>query len=194
MVSNSRSDVRHPTTSGRDVLTDRPLDPFAKESPEASDICDQRLVDLLRYWQDLRARSPGGDLPSVPAIDPLPLRFILGWLMIVDPVDGGADFRYRLYGSAIAEVMGRDLTGCRISDSFPHFAAWTAQIYRDAMVHRHPMLTRHTPRRYVAVEQWERLILPFAGLDGAVAWFLVGALVLRRVQGAVSIPVPWPLR
>lgn len=176
------------------MLNNRPLDPFAKESPGACDIRDRRLADLLRYWEDLRGKSPVGDLPCVAAIDPLPLRFILGWLMIVEPVDRGADFRYRLYGSAIAEMMGRDLTGCCVNDSFPHFAAWTAQIYREAMAHRHPVLTRHTPRRYVAVERWERLILPFAGPDGDVAWFLVGAVVLRQVQGAVSVPVPWPLR
>ncbi len=176
------------------MLRERPLDPFVRQSPGADDISDKRLVELLRYWERLRGQSERGDLPFVPAIDPAPLRFILGWLMIVEPIDGGVDFRYRLYGSAIAEVMGRDLTGCCINDSFPHFAAWTAQIYRDAMAHRQPVLTRHTPRRYVAIEQWERLILPFGDPDGAVAWFLVGAVVVRRVQGAVSIPVPWPLR
>jgi hypothetical protein len=113
--------------------------------------------------------------------------------MIVDPLDGGADFKYRLYGSSIAAVTGRDLTGCKVSDSFPAFAAFTSAVYRNAMRDRRPVLTRHSPPKEIVVSRWERLILPYAGSDGGVVRFLVGAVALgmRTVE---KRRLPWPLR
>lgn len=172
----------------------RPLNPFEKESPEPRDFTDSRLVALLAHWRELAARAGAHGLPPVHSLDPVPLRFILGWLMIVEPLEGGADFRYRLYGTEIAATTGRDLTGCKISDSFPQFAAWTTRIYRQVMERKCPMLTRHSPQRYVPVDQWERLILPFADDSGRVARFLVGAAVVRRLRTVDSIELPWPLR
>jgi hypothetical protein len=175
-------------------LEERPLEPFAKQSPEPGDIADPRLVRLLAHWNELYALVSIGGMPLVRAFDPTPVRFIIGWLMIVEPIEGGADFRYRLYGSQIAATTGRDLTGCKVSDSFPMFAAWTSQLYRDAMAHKHPVLTRHSPRRYVPVEQWERLILPFAAPDGSVAWFLIGAVIVKKRGTSAPAELPWPLR
>jgi hypothetical protein len=171
-------------------MTDRPLDPFVQHDPDTASFEDRRLGQLLDYW---RALPRTGDLPAVETIDPTALVFILGWLMIIDPIDGGADFTYRLYGSSIAEVMGRDLTGCKLSDSFPGVAAFTSGVYRDVMRDRRPVLTRHTPPRRIAVSRWERLILPFAGADDGVARFLVGAVVLGLRQ-TEKRRLPWPLR
>lgn len=187
-----RHDDTHP--KGPMKLEERPLEPFAKESPEPGDIADPRLVRLLGHWEALRAAKSAGGLPLVQAFDPTPVRFIIGWLMIIEPLDGGGDFRYRLYGSQIAAITRRDLTGCKISDSFPQFAAWTSTLYRASMAHKHPMLTRHAPRRYVPVEQWERLILPFASPDGSVAWFLVGAVIVKKRDVPAPAELPWPLR
>ncbi len=165
------------------------LNPFVQEDPDPAAFEDGRLAQLLAHWRGL-ARD--GELPPSTAIDPSVLVFILGWLMIIDPIDGGADFAYRLYGSSIAEVTGRDLTGCKVSDSFPDFAAFTSEIYRNAMQSRRPVLTRHTPHRWMVVARWERLILPFAGSDGSVQRFLVGAVILGRRPGDKR-RLPWPL-
>jgi hypothetical protein len=171
-------------------MTARPLDPFVQEDPDGAAFEDRRLEKLLEYW---RALPRTGDLPAAEAIDPAALVFILGWLMIIAPIDGGADFSYRLYGSNIAEVTGRDLTGCKLGDSFPDVAAFTGEVYRNVMRDRRPALTRHTPPRLVLVERWERLILPFAGPDGGVARFLVGAVPLGRRTNERR-RLPWPLR
>jgi hypothetical protein len=175
------------------VAEERPLNPFEKEAPEPGDIRDPRLVALLAHWHALCAQSSGGGLPLAGAIDPLKLGFILGWLMIMEPIDGGADFKYRLYGSEIAGTTRRDLTGYKVSDSFPMFAAWTTRIYRDVMMRKRPMLTRHSPRRYVPVEQWERLVLPYAGADGTVTRLLVGAVIIGKRPPTGKV-LPWPLR
>jgi hypothetical protein len=169
---------------------DRSLDPFVLNDPDEAAFTDRRLAQLLVHWRSL-ASEP--DLPPASAIDPAALIFILGWLMILDPLEGGADFKYRLYGSSIAEVTGRDLTGCKVSDSFPAFAAFTNVVYRDAMRDRRPVLTRHSPPKQIAVARWERLILPFAGSDGSVARFLVGAVSLG-MRTTQKRRLPWPLR
>ena len=172
------------------MSADQSLAPFVLEDPDATAFEDDRLAQLLEHWRGL-ARV--GDLPPAEAIEPTALVFILGWLMIVDPLDGGADFKYRLYGSSIAAVTGRDLTGCKVSDSFPAFAAFTSAVYRNAIRDRRPVLTRHSPPKEIVVSRWERLILPYAGSDGGVVRFLVGAVALgmRTVE---KRRLPWPLR
>jgi hypothetical protein len=171
---------------------ERPLNPFVKASPEASDVSDPRLVRLLEHWGALCAGLGPDDLPPLARIDPLQLGFILGWLMMMDPIDGGVDFRYRLYGSSIAATTGRDLTGHKVGDSFRLFAEWTVEVYRGVLAQRRPVLTRHSPRRYVRVEQWERLVLPFAAEDGSVGRLLVGAVIVGKKVGE-AVRLPWPL-
>jgi hypothetical protein len=173
---------------------ERALDPFVKEAPDPSDFGDGRLTTLLAHWQG--QREAAGDVASVPpaaAIDPAALGFILGWLMIMEPLDDGADFKYRLYGSAIAATTGRDLTGYKVSQSFPLFAAWTTAVYRAVIAHRHPVLTRHAPRRLVPIDRWERLILPYAGENGAVTRLLVGAVIVGKRWNVEPTRLPWPL-
>lgn len=172
------------------MATDRSLDPFVLNDPDEADFTDGRLVQLLAHWRTL---ADPGSLPLAAAIDPAVLVFILGWLMIIDPIDDGADFQYRLYGSSIAEATGRDLTGCKVSDSFPAFAAFASEVYRNAMRHGHPVLTRHSPPKQIPVKRWERLILPFTGSDGSVARFLVGAVSLG-MRPTPKRRLPWPLR
>jgi hypothetical protein len=168
----------------------RPLKPYVKEDPGPGEIGDPRLRTLLEHWKALA----GGTAPPLAAIDPLALRFILGWLMMMEPLDGGVDFRYRLYGTEIALTTGRDLTGASLSDSFPTFAAWTSAVYRDVMARRRPVLTRHSPGGYVRTDQWERLILPYAGADGAIGRLLVGAVIIGKRHLGGADPLPWPLK
>ncbi|HWK44867.1 MAG TPA: PAS domain-containing protein [Stellaceae bacterium] len=167
----------------------RPLDPFVVESPEPGDIQDPRLQALLRYWECRRGTA---DAPPIAAIDPVEFRFILGWLMIMEPLEGGRDFRYRLYGTCIADAFGRDLTGRNIGDSFPEVANLAITVYRRVMERRCAVLTRHTPPESIPIERWERLALPFLDSKGDVTRLLVGAIAqgVRRTDRA---PPPWPL-
>lgn len=165
------------------------LDAVVKVEPDPAEFIDPRLPRLLAWW---RGRCGEASPPPVTAIDALDLRFILGWLMVIEAIEGGVDFRYRLYGSKIVDVMGWDLTGRKVSDTFPEVAGFFCDIYRAALQHRHPVLTRHTPPRAVLVAQWERLILPFVGADGQIARFLVGAVVLGH-RKITPTRYPWPM-
>jgi hypothetical protein len=164
-----------------------------KPDPTPGDFSDPRLVRLLAYWRAGVTRA-GGGLPPMTEIDPLQLKFVLGWLMIIEPLEGGADFKYRLFGTEITNIQRRDLTGCKVSDSFPNFARWTSEVYRKVMAGRAPMMTHHSPQRYVAVDRWERLILPYVDAKGDVARLLVGAVITRKIPGAEDTGLPWPLR
>ncbi|HZS82045.1 MAG TPA: PAS domain-containing protein [Stellaceae bacterium] len=165
------------------------LDPFVKESPAPGDFHDSRLPPLLAYWERERGDA---ELPPVAAIDPTRLTFILGWLMIMEPVDGGADFLYRLYGSNVAAAFGRDLTGCRVGDSFPEVAQFVIAAYQRMLALRRPLLTRHRPPPVIPLDYWERLLLPFAAADGTVTRILVGTIA-HGVRKVGRRPLPWPL-
>ena len=84
-------------------FTARDADPsIVAWSPPADDIGECELQFLMRFWH--ARRSPGGLLPPT-AIDPLALRPALGFIMLLDVIDGGADFRYSL--SRLVLPVGR---------------------------------------------------------------------------------------
>jgi hypothetical protein len=163
-------------------------------SPGVGDFRDPRLAGLLVHWQELRDRAAPSAIPPSTMLDPTNLVFILGWLMILEPIERGADFRYRLYGSKIASITGHDYTGQKVSDSVPDFAHWTSAIYRSILAEPEPVLTRHTSHRVTQLDQWERLILPFAGAGGAVDRLLVGAIIMAKLKESSPVRGPWPRR
>jgi hypothetical protein len=167
----------------------RPLDPYVKEDPSPADFHDERLARLLAYWV---SRCSPSELPPVAAIDPLELKFLLGWLMIMEPVEGGADYRYRLYGSYVADAFGRDLTGQRIGQSFPDISRFVISIYQQLLRNRRPILTRHTPPSLIPVDRWERLCLPFVDAEGTITRIVVGTIAhgVKRIERE---PPPWPI-
>src|SRR3546814_16038514 len=74
----------------------------------SSDLPTPQLSFLLRYWLGLQD-SDGRVAPD--RIDPMQMRPALGHIMLLDVLDGGADYRYRVYGSEIAQRAGFDMTG-----------------------------------------------------------------------------------
>ena len=67
---------------------------------------------LLTYWRSL---SDGG-LPDYRRFDALDIPALLGDLAVVDVERPQLRFRFRLYGTRVAEVRGKDLTGQYIGD------------------------------------------------------------------------------
>jgi hypothetical protein len=75
-------------------------------------IRDSRLRGLWEYWS---AKCDGAALPGRAAISPLEMRPWLGNLLLMDVVEGGRDFRYRLHGTQLVQLFGADLTGRMVS-------------------------------------------------------------------------------
>ena len=71
-----------------------------------------RLVALEQFWHRKRHLRWA---PAKHDMDPLEMRDWLGNLMVLDLIDGGADFHYRLYGTNLVKLFGRELTGRRVS-------------------------------------------------------------------------------
>jgi hypothetical protein len=101
---------------GRMQLRSRPSVPSGDQSAAGvgvpPDIRDQRLRGLWEYWSSKRV---GMALPGRAAISPLEMRAWLGNLLLMDVVDGGRDFRYRLHGTQLVQLFGADLTGKLVS-------------------------------------------------------------------------------
>jgi hypothetical protein len=140
-------------------------------APTQVDLPDPRLRELLSYWRGLPRT---GDLPALDAVDPIAMGPAVGYAMLLQALPDG-DFRYRLYGSRIAERAGFDMTGKRTSEipTNPASAAFFGAVYAAVTLRRAPIFTRHVPPPQVAVTEWSRLVLPMQGLDGRLD-FLVG--------------------
>jgi hypothetical protein len=83
---------------------------------ELIDRPDARLIDdLLDYWSRKRAGRIG---PRRADIDPAEITRHLPHLLMVDVIEGGRDFRFRLVGTRIVDGLGHDNTGKRFSEAF----------------------------------------------------------------------------
>lgn len=77
---------------------------------------------LFRLWQDSRQ---GDDLPERDAfsIEALKRIGILGHEFVIEPIEGGRDWRYRLVGAGIVWMFGHDPTGIPFTQHFVPFEA-----------------------------------------------------------------------
>ncbi|HEV2550045.1 MAG TPA: PAS domain-containing protein [Stellaceae bacterium] len=134
---------------------------------------------LLAYWTELAA---GRAMPLTTEIDALALRPALGYIALLDVVDGGRDFRYRLYGTILAAVAGFDMTGRLTSEhkASPHITHFYMASHRAALTRGRPFFTEHRPGSTQITRGWHRVVLPFAGADGSVQRFLVGGVPLSH--------------
>jgi len=158
---------------------------FAR-SPDPAELQAPSNRFLLEYWQS--ERGADGSLPLVGAVDPVRLAPVLGRLLVVEPVDGGADFRYRLYGSLTASFVNLEMTGKLLSAHpvGPEMVCFGMALYRALMERPEPVLTTFIPA-IANYARWERLALPFLGKDGSVRRFVVGNVPFgadgRELQG-----------
>lgn len=81
--------------------------------PTVPAIASPKLDWLFRYWAERRGARP---YPARSDIDPIQLRPLLGNIMLFDVVGNPPRFRYRLYGSSLAERAGYDMTGKWVDD------------------------------------------------------------------------------
>lgn len=127
---------------------------------------------LLEDWL---AQRKGGAMPPVSAIDPIRWLPALGAILLVEPVERGQDFRYRLYGSDVVAVSGYEMTGKRMTaHAVPaELICFGIALYRSVLERPEPVLTVNKPAM-TAFSRWERIVLPFADATGAVTRFAVG--------------------
>ncbi len=152
------------------------------------------IVAFTAYW---RARRPAdGRMPARADLDPVAMKRWLGNLSILDVVDGGDDFVFRLYGSVLAQIVGFDMTG-KSASSYPGGRQDVLiNSYRAAVAARRPLLSAVIVRftgRPISMA-WERVVAPLAH-DGVTVDKLIvlayrveleGDLEAYRAQAADS--------
>lgn len=166
LIENRLDDI------GAAFLRDKTEPPTAVWNPSLGDIRTEQIRFVLDHWTKLRGTDKA---PLVSRLDPVALRPALGYVMLVDPVDGGRDFRYRLYGSLIASVSGTDLTGRLVSQhhASAHVVDFSFAGYLAVYRRCEPLYTFRRPARAEFTRSWERLVLPLVDERGQVGRFLV---------------------
>jgi len=142
---------------------------------------DVELQDLLALWERQRGDRP---LPSRADFTPEILRRHLGWLHLLDVRDGQPRFRFRLYGSEIAEVTGRDVTGRNFEDAFSgQFREALIRALEQTVRERRPLRVASTAaganKDYIPITS---LFLPLSE-DGET----VNMILIRHVFGAPTV-------
>ncbi|WP_420547693.1 PAS domain-containing protein [Curvivirga sp.] len=128
----------------------------------------RRLYQLWLRWK--------GDkhVPQKSQIDPLEIGAeALPYLAILEAVNGGGDYRYRLVGTALVYAIDKDFTGETIEGFFGrHDELFVLEGYEQARTSQLPLLDvgdfRDKSREFIS---YQRLILPFE-LDGETQIFL----------------------
>jgi len=95
---------------------------------------------LFDHWTALHG---GVRLPAPGAFDILDVPKLFGHLHLVDVIGDPARFRFRLFGTTIAEVGGRDLTGRWVDDIVP--TAWKQAVvaaFQEPLRMRRPCYSR----------------------------------------------------
>jgi hypothetical protein len=123
-----------------------------------------------------------GAAPRLLRIDAVELKAALGYMMLLEPVEGGRDFRYRLYGGELARISGFDMTGQCLSDHpvSSYAAEFGIAIYRAAMRRRRPLYTVRHPVGAKVARRWQALALPFVDDAEAVTRLLCATVAVDR--------------
>jgi hypothetical protein len=148
-------------------------------SPTAESIAAPQLRFLLQYWTGL---APDGAVPNRRRIDPLAMRPALGYVMLIDIVDRGRDFRYRLYGSTIALISQLDMTGRLMSEhpASTYVNEFGLAANRAVLSRRLPLYTERTPALAERTTRWQRIAMPLADDSGEITRLLAGTVPIAR--------------
>lgn len=142
-------------------------------SPARIDLPDQVLRELLDLWWQWPA---AGDLPRASASDAAMFGEVTDYLMILDVLEDGWDYRYRRYGRGIAQAAKFDMMGKRTSEitTASYIPIFFIAGYRAVISRREALYTSHHPPSCVAADEWRRLILPVVDSSGAVVRMVAG--------------------
>ncbi len=137
------------------------------------------LAGLHRYWDRKRA---GHRMPPWHKFDAVEMAPWLGRLNVVDVEnhDGADAFRYRIFGTEIAVILDRELTGRYVGDGDAGAGALMLEGYREVVAGRAPTLRRQDPVEGTRMLRHVRLMLPISEDGRRVSKVLVGIHPLWR--------------
>lgn len=144
--------------------------------PETLDL--PPLAALHAFWHARRGRD--GAPPPADAIDATELRGALGYVHLLERVEDGYDFVYRVYGSIVSVHASNDWTGWTIGAMALKTETGLGLMFRAVQtacgLARAPIATLHHSPPWLAAKAWRRLTVPFLTGSGECARFLVATV------------------
>lgn len=89
---------------------------------EALPACDPKIAAIHAYWRSIR--PAGARMPGRQHFDPAALPRLLPLIRLYDVFRDPWRFRYRLMGSELVRLVGRDLTGQWFTAGMPGTRSW----------------------------------------------------------------------
>jgi len=145
-----------------------------------------QLARLLDYCRALAGQHA---LPLADDFRPRDVRWALGWISLIDVLDRGADFRFRLFGTMCQSVYGLDLTGKKLSE-IERCGTFTGLRgnYEEVVNLRRPALKFVTFLWANGSEiGFERLLMPFVDREDEVCRILIAADCGMAEQDAIIV-------
>jgi hypothetical protein len=138
---------------------------------------------LWHYWEGLLDQNGAAKYDK---IDPIQFNKAMGYVLLMEPNNDNTDFRYRVYGSIVAERFGKEMTGKWVSEFSDGQKELSRIQYSWAISQRCPMYSEHI----ISIEEytktcWSRLILPMENSLGNLDRILVGNVPID-LPGIVS--------
>jgi hypothetical protein len=103
------------------------------------------LREVKDYWNKKRGAR---DMPRRADVDPAELRRHLPFLFLIDVLDDARDFRFRLLGTEITDMLQRNSTGKTVREVYAHaepeIMHWMLEVYGMAVTRKSPVLRRGT--------------------------------------------------
>lgn len=99
---------------------------------------DARLGRLVDWWREGCARL--GHLPGRQHFDPAAWPGLLSHIYLIDVLEAGRRYRWRLLGTAVTEMAGRDVTGRFMDELYdPGIYADSTRSYDAVIATRQPL-------------------------------------------------------
>ncbi len=141
-----------------------------------SEICEvSERDDMVRLAKYCAALAGTGEMPNRRDFRAADVAWMLGRIYLIDVLDSGTDYCFRLFGIFWEKMYGSDLTGRLLSEieATGQLTALRAD-FDKVVAERRPFFH---PGKLVWANQmainYERLLVPFSGDDGQVSLIMV---------------------
>lgn len=147
----------------------------------------ERLIEVHAAWERTAA---GRMAPRREEITPALLKSALPWIWMVDVVDGGKDFRFRIAGDRIIQFLGRRYAGLLLSEFVDQpFFQQMREVLSACTAQRRPLTVGPARSKLKGKEyvELEIAVLPLSE-DGETVTTIFGAMEIRPIAGQSKPP------
>lgn len=153
------------------------LDPLTADLEDAcTEIAKPKQFGAALLLEQWRIRAGQGGFVVGRDVPSRALACVLRNLALYEPIEGAADFRVRLAGSAFIRRFGQDVTGFKLSQIYaPRNFAWQCADLQAVMSEGAPHITDVTLARDSRIYlRYESVRLPVLAPDRISVWVLGG--------------------